>query len=339
MKSLFRHTGGRLLFISLAFFLCLFLWSCKNDDSPKKSASESPGEGIEETLERGPAKLTIKVDKGEISIAERISLIISVDIEEDYEVKMPSFGEKLEQFGIVDYHNTQPRLAKNNRKIIERSYVLEPFLSGDYKISPMKIFFFRKNSGESERHFIESPELTIKVTSLLPDDLKNMKLNDIIPPVAYPRSYKSLIFTGGIILLIILSAAVLFYYKKRKNHAGITAVSLKAHEIAYRELKTLVDEDLVDRGEIKTFYMRLSAIVRRYIENRFGLRAPEQTTEEFLSGLEKAAGFPSEYKPLLNDFLRHCDLVKFAKFQPDQDDIQKSFDSCRAFIQGTEERD
>ena len=85
--------------------------------------------------------------------------------------------------------------------------------------------------------------------------------------------------------------------------------------------------------------MRLSSIIRRYIENRFGLKAPEQTTEEFLTGLEKANEFPDEYKPLLRDFLKYSDLVKFARFEPGTKDIQKSFDSCKAFIKGTEEQD
>ena len=42
-------------------------------------------------------------------------------------------------------------------------------------------------------------------------------------------------------------------------------------------------ERLVERGELERYYVGLSAIVRRYLEDRFGLRAPEMTTEEFLA--------------------------------------------------------
>ena len=49
--------------------------------------------------------------------------------------------------------------------------------------------------------------------------------------------------------------------------------------------------------------------------------------------------FPDNYKPLLNTFLKHCDLVKFAEYQPSKEDIQKTFDSCKAFIEGTQERE
>ncbi len=320
--------------------LCLMLFlSCSNNKPDPDSSPEEKSAGIHESIERGPARVTLDVDKKEISIAERINLTIGVDIGEDYEVEMPAFGDKLEQFGIVDYHTTQPELKDNSRKLVSRSYILEPFLSGDYKISPMKIAFFRKDEKDNGVHYVETPEIIIRVKSLLPDDMGNMKLNEIIHPLPYPRSYTVWIWSTAGIVLVALLAGGIFLHRKRLTARAASEIRLKAHEIAYNELRALVDENLIEKGDIKEFYHRLSAIVRRYIENRFGLRAPEQTTEEFLSGLEYASGFPSQYKPLLKNFLKHSDLVKFARFQPDDEDIQKSFDSCKAFIQGTEERE
>ena len=198
--------------------------------------------------------------------------------------------------------------------------------------------FFKKEE-KAAKHSIETPEITVKVTSLLPEYLDDLTLNEIVPPLPYPRSYIAWIYSGACIILIALLAGGFFFYRRRFYGSDTIEQRLKAHEIAYNELKALVDESLIEAGEIKQFYLRLSAIVRRYIENRFGLRAPEQTTEEFLTGLERASEFPAEYKPLLKNFLMHCDLVKFARFEPGTEDIQKSFDSCKAFINGTEEQD
>lgn len=332
------HHNRKILLIFLAFTCSLCFLSCekhKTSGTPHKKE----GEGIHKSVERGPIKVTLDIDKKSISIADRITLTIGVNIEEDYDVKLPAFGDKLEQFGIVDYHDKQPELTANNRKELSRSYILEPFLSGDYKIPPMKILFYKSGEEKTNSHEIETPEAVVKVRSLLPEDLKKLKLNDIIPPLPYPRSYKIWIISGTALLVLLLIAGGFFYYRYRISERDAPGTRLKAHEVAYNELKALVDENLVEKGEIKLFYLRLSAIVRHYIENRFGLRAPEQTTEEFLFGLEKTDDFPDEYKPLLNKFLRHCDLVKFARFQPMADDIQNSFDSCKAFIQGTEEQE
>ncbi len=338
MKKQFSHKCKQ-IFTAVCLVLCLTaFYSCKKDSTDKGTAVNN-AEGIEETVERGPAKVTLTLDKKEISIADRINLSIVIDIEEDYEVELPAFGEKLEQFGIVDYHNSQPELKGNDRKLLKRTYVLEPFLSGDYPIHPMKIQFYKKGDDAPVKHFVETPEVSVKVKSLLPEDMKDLALNEIEPPLSYPRSYTLWILSGAGAVLLLIIASGIYYYRKRTNKIGSIDAVLSAHDIAYNELRTLVDENLIDKGEIKQFYLRLSAIIRRYIENRFGLKAPEQTTEEFLSGLEKANNFPDQYKPLLNDFLRHCDLVKFAKFEPGTEDIQKSFDSCKAFIQGTEEQE
>ena len=48
-----------------------------------------------------------------------------------------------------------------------------------------------------------------------------------------------------------------------------------------------MEEGLIDKGEQKLFYLKISAILRHYVEDRFGMHAPENTTEEFLRDLQK----------------------------------------------------
>ena len=288
-------------------------------------------------MDRGPATLFLDIDRKEITVAERLNLKITMVVDEAYEVNLPGFGEKLEQFGIVDYRTTQPELTEDNRKEVSRSYVLEPFLSGEYIIPSMEVSFWNKQEEEAGAHQIETPEATVTVRSLLPEDLEEIKLNEIKPPVSFPRSYALWIWLGIGLAVVAAIVVVVITIQRRRKGEEVWSQRVPAHELAYEELRRLVVEDLVKKGEIKVFYQRLSGVIRHYIENRFGLCAPEQTTEEFLTGLEAAQEFPGTYKPLLKTFLNHCDLVKFAEYQPRAEDIQKTFDSCKAFIKGTEE--
>ncbi len=89
----------------------------------------------------------------------------------------------------------------------------------------------------------------------------------------------------------------------------------------------------MDQQAIEPFYVRLSSILRQYIEWRFKLRAPEQTTEEFLA--LASGGLIVTHRDLLSTFLHQCDLVKFARHQPDRSDMQNAFDSAVAFIEQT----
>ena len=113
-------------------------------------------------------------------------------------------------------------------------------------------------------------------------------------------------------------------------------ITRAAHEIAYAALEELLAENLVAKGEMKTFYLRLSNILRHYIENRFDLSAPEQTTEEFLDDLRTRDALIPLHKELLKKFLQHCDMVKFARHQPTNEEIQQIFDACKQFIAETE---
>ena len=39
-----------------------------------------------------------------------------------------------------------------------------------------------------------------------------------------------------------------------------------------------------------------------------------------------------DQKSLLEKFLMHCDLVKFAKFEPSADEVRATFESCKDFV-------
>jgi hypothetical protein len=321
----------------------VFALSCR-DDSPQKDASaenraekkEDPG--IHKTYERGPATLALDIDRSQITIADRLHLAIGLTVDENYECELPGVGEKLEQFGIVDYHTSQPELVDDNRKKIARSYVLEPFLSGEYKIPPLKASFWKNGEKKNGRHEIESEEIVVEVKSLLPEKMADLKVHDIVPPVGLPRSYNPWMvaaLAGG--ALAVLSLSGFLVYRRLKAARPALAERIPAHEIAYEELSQLVSQDLIEKGEIKRFCQGISDILRRYVENRFGLAAPGQTTEEFLNGLRNSTGVIVQYKSLLQNFLSGCDLVKFAEHRPSEEDIQLMFDSCKAFIAGTQE--
>ncbi len=95
-------------------------------------------------------------------------------------------------------------------------------------------------------------------------------------------------------------------------------------------------------GEVKLFHLKISDILRHYIENRFGFKAPERTTEEFLTELSMARpeknSLLGSHKTLLADFLTHCDLVKFAKHEPTITESEKTVAICREFIEKTTEK-
>jgi len=327
-----ERTTRRFARCAAAALAALAVLSCA---APRHDASGEAAFEIDKNYTRGPLSLDLKVSRKEITIADQITLAIEATAEEDYHVELPKFGEKLEQFGIVDYRNPPPRLLEGGRVLTCRSYVLEPFLSGEYKIPPMTVRFWSKAQAEPEKHELKTEELVVKVKSILPETHSELKIEEIAGPVELPRP-------GRAWLLAILAAAAacaagvgLALWRHSRRAGQPQAARLPAHELAYRELERLLADQLIEDGKVKLFYQRISSILRHYIENRLGLRAPEQTTEEFLAAMSSSEVLAAEHKTLLREFLGHCDLVKFAELQPTSAQIQKSFDACKDFIEAT----
>lgn len=295
--------------------------------------------GIERKFERGPITVVIRVSPEEPTIADTIELSLEITADEDYSVELPSFGEKLDQFGITDYSETPPKLVEGKRNRSTRTYKLEPFLSGDYVIPPMKFTFGKRESeDEEEGHELETDEIALKVTSLLDETKASLKIHEITGPVSLEPPGRAWLWwtTGGVAVGVAVLAGLIVWLIRRRGKRVYVTPPVPAHEIAFRDLERLIAEDLPRKGEIKPFYQRISNILRHYIENRFGLHAPDQTTEEFFYVMRESPALPPVHQGKLKEFLIHCDLVKFAEHVPSTEDIQRTFDSCKNFIVETQ---
>ena len=301
---------------------------------PQAAPAAAVPKGLTEEASSGPLTVRVSVDRQELTLADRLSFTVTAECDEGYDVVLPKFGENLEQFLIRDARTEDARLVGPGRVQTARVYTLEPLVSGKYPLKPMKVTFGKRGEEAPGAHELETPEVTVTVTSLLPEDLAKLEVEDIVGPQELPRSPVQRLWWGLAVAAPI--AGLLFWlWRRRRRGAAVLAPPRPAHEIAYEELRALVARDLPGQGLYKEFYQEVSAILRRYIENRFQLHAPERTTEEFLDELGHTETLSQPQKELLRSFLVHCDLVKFAEEVPGPAQIQETFDRCKAFIEQT----
>ncbi|MBC2710473.1 MAG: hypothetical protein HGJ94_05585 [Desulfosarcina sp.] len=108
-------------------------------------------------------------------------------------------------------------------------------------------------------------------------------IHDILPPVSVGIYAPWLVP----VLLALAAAAILavawWFWKKYKKARIIETIipELPPEMTAMQALDEISD---VCRLGGKTFYFRLSAILRQYVFGRFAVGAPEMTTEEFVGG-------------------------------------------------------
>ncbi len=321
------------VFVLLAFMLIIITGCEKSKD---KKVDKTTFE-IDKKYERGPLTVHIRIDKSKITIADTLLLEIQAAIEPGFDVNMPSVNDP--NFGIVDWKNLGDKLDENNNVVSTYQYRLEPFVSGIFPIPAFKFQFYDVNNPGEKHYELETEPIDIEVASLLGEQRDNLQISGIEGVVAMPKkvSYTWLWITLAVV--IIIAAICVVIYLKRKRVKEIVRIFRPAHEIAYERLRMLIAQNLIEDGKIKEFYEGISDILRHYIEHRFDLRAPERTTEEFLYEIQYNDVLSKPDKDSLGEFLIHCDMVKFAKFNPAKEQIQKTFDLVKSFIEKTKSQD
>jgi hypothetical protein len=178
---------------------------------------------------------------------------------------------------------------------------------------------------------IESDPIEVQVTSELGTEVPDLaKLDPMLPPRALESSFQ---WVWVAIILAAFVVAALWFWRHRTHRPQTMQVPIQTpEEIAHAALAQLLAEDLPTRGLFKEFYLRLTGIVRQYIEGTTGLRAPEQTTEEFLRDMRSHDIFPAERSFRLAEFLEAADMVKYAGQQPDHAQIETSILRAREFV-------
>ena len=138
-------------------------------------------------------------------------------------------------------------------------------------------------------------------------------------------------------ILALLAAAFLALRKFLTTPRTILhmAPPVPPHEIALNALAELRAKGWIEALKIELFYVALSGIVRRYLEARFGLRAPERTTEEFIRDALSSRKLSDAHRDLVAGFLEQSDLVKFARHAPGPSDMHNALDSAERLVRET----
>ena len=115
-----------------------------------------------------------------------------------------------------------------------------------------------------------------------------------------------------IVYAALAAIVAIVYLVVRKIRTMVRVHRMSPIERAMYELEALLKKGLPGRGLYKDFYVELTMVVRRYIERRHAVRAPNLTTDEFLRAARENPAFTPEAIAELKSFLESADMVKFA---------------------------
>jgi hypothetical protein len=298
-------------------------------------------EAIERTTEKGPVKLTIRITPAAPRLSDMLDMDVIVAAPADVEVKAPEFGEGVGEFMVRNYTEKRDSAATSKPDNSNRQfhYELEPSSAGRHLIRSVAIEFIdhRPNSEARDKNsLIESDPIEINIKSEFGDKVPKLSdLDPMLPPRPLPLASKWPWLVGAAVC-IALAIAVLFV-RRRTQANTVVERPLTPEQIAHAALANLLSENLPSQGRFKDFYLRLTGIVRHFIEGTTGLRAPEQTTEEFMRAMRSQDVFSVERSMRLKEFLEAADMVKYAGQQPESEQVELSINRAREFVDMTSE--
>ena len=272
------------------------------------------------------AQLKASVDNTTITVGDVLQLNVEVMRPEAARVAFPTIGPQLKDWVIRDSVRSPSKEAGPGRFSESLKLQLTIYKTGDFEIPPLQVEVVHPNG---EKEVLTSDPIKIKVQSVLSGDqeeLKGVKAQADIPPDYKP--FLLLLAALGALGLIIYRA--IQFFKNRKRMEPLTYKDTRSpEEIAREAIRSLLARKLVQKGYLKEFYLELSEIVKRYLGLKLGVPSLERTTEEFSRDLRETA-VPWEEFQVIKEFLMDCDLVKFAKYRPSEEEIdrivQRSFD-------------
>jgi hypothetical protein len=278
--------------------------------------------------------ITIAVDRQEVTVGDPIQYDLKLQYDSTLNLIAPSFGANLGPLTVLKDTTIVDGDVVEGQKLYHRRLRLAAFETGTLWI-PAITGELVDSAGTPDTWQTDS--LSLNVMSVLGDtdpdsaDIQALKGQYEAPTTNW------LWWAISAALLIAAIVAYLLYRRRQQPEDKASEPEIPPWKVAVHSLQLLRNEidPASDGGRI--WYFRLSEILRRYLDGRYGWESIDETTTEILRRLPEAP-FNGEHRERVREFFQVADQIRYAKMaakigRPDID-----WDWVRAFVEGTTPR-
>jgi hypothetical protein len=271
----------------------------------------------------GDATLQQLQKRDSILIADQIRYGVTIeDVKAGEKIALPDFSaasnDTLTILGgwqldtLVNGKAVRSRNAKAAARLLRKpfalkaSIVLVPFEEGHYALPDVPVI------RESDTLVFKGLEMDVKT---MPVDTATFEIHDIKGQILYPVTFKELLpwIGGGLLAAALIALAVWLIVRASKRKAEALKPKDPAYIVALRELDKYRSDKYWAPDKQKAFYSGITDALKFYMDERFGVDAPEMTTAELFDALKSDKDITPEMYSSLKELFERADFVKFAK--------------------------
>lgn len=212
------------------------------------------------------------------------------------------------------------------------SVVIAPFEEGSYTLPGIAVRRVLPG-GRTDTLLFEPARLDV---TTMPVDTASFVINDLKGQMRYPLTFKELLpWLGGAVLLAALVFLIVTLVRGRASRAADARPDEPPYVTALRALDGYKDEKYWAPEKQKAFYSGITDILKTYIGSRFGVGAPEMTTDELFDALKGCDGISPDLYGRTKSMFELADFVKFAKHTATRDENLASLSTAVNFVTST----
>lgn len=269
-------------------------------------------------------KLEARIEPNKaVTTGDRITLHVVADVLEGDDVSVPE-----QAFGALDIGDKRARVepAQDGRQRFFFEVDLIALEPGDTEVPPVKLRVVTKQGLLGS---VSTPGFPVSVKSVLGNEPNADPKPPTAPVTVTQDDFTLLYLLGAIFGALAVSLLTLWISRRIRDRARPLPPPPPPRppwDVAIEKLSEIrrVKQAMLAEGRGVELVDRISDVVREYLGGTFRFDGLETTSDEMRQRLQ-AARVDGHLLDSVSMFLKRCDLVKFAKVTPDQDEVDLIF--------------
>lgn len=266
-------------------------------------------------------RVSVTLDKAEMSVADQLNLRIDVDTPADRTLTEPKFDTAFEGWTVASSQTREAFDSLPVRRRVRHSIVLEPFLPGD-KVVPAFAFSSASPGKTSDTARVKTEAIPVRVLSVLPKS--SSESDPLAPPSAKPLQEMSLAETsnerlkwafigaGATFAISLIAFGILSWLRRPRPAPG--AATIARTEIA-RIRGALASQH--SPSEFRGSAALLGSNLRTLLALQLGRGDLAHTADELTRELARSEMLPQQACAEVGAILKDLDVLSFSSGPPE----------------------